>query len=345
MTAAKTALLVWPRAGAHRDANPAGRSSAGCCVDPHQRHPRRAGNADLYWRYRVDCGRGKSNCHEPPALRSQPGRVTEILAAGPAERVVFLPANPPARRLAEALVALGKRPRRDGALRRQPEAEGHRPGRHGCSAPAAASSCRKRACSPRRRSSCPSPCSSSSAGRPSASLKSRPACPTLQPQRPLSHPPGATGPTNRLLSASELTALLLSRAEAGFEARPAPGASLSDLDIDAVSLRDRLPGWWGKAGSACWSAAGCLTAAGARRARDRTDCQHTRASSCSAGAAEIPPQRADHAHPLSRHRRWPTSSCTAMHGAAARADPSGRDLRDGEHAAGHADRRDGADRK
>ena len=43
-----------------------------------------------------------------------------------------------------------------------------------------------------------------------------------------------TGASNRLLSPPELTALLLSRDEAGFEARPAPGASLRDLDLGAV---------------------------------------------------------------------------------------------------------------
>ncbi len=45
-----------------------------------------------------------------------------------------------------------------------------------------------------------------------------------------------TGDRNRLLSSSELTALLLERGEAGFEARTAPGATLDDLDpaqIDA----------------------------------------------------------------------------------------------------------------
>ena len=42
------------------------------------------------------------------------------------------------------------------------------------------------------------------------------------------------GAGNRLLGAAELTALLLSRDESGFEARPAPGAALEDLDRDAV---------------------------------------------------------------------------------------------------------------
>ena len=45
---------------------------------------------------------------------------------------------------------------------------------------------------------------------------------------------GRAGARNRLLSAAELTALLLSRDESGFESRPAPGAALADLDRDAV---------------------------------------------------------------------------------------------------------------
>lgn len=44
-----------------------------------------------------------------------------------------------------------------------------------------------------------------------------------------------TGARNRLLSAAELTALLVSRDEAGFAGRPAPGASLSDLDRDHIA--------------------------------------------------------------------------------------------------------------
>ncbi len=56
---------------------------------------------------------------------------------------------------------------------------------------------------------------------------------------------GRAGARNRLLSAAELTALLLSRDESGFEARPAPGAAAADLDHDAVDayvagLRDTV---------------------------------------------------------------------------------------------------------
>lgn len=43
-----------------------------------------------------------------------------------------------------------------------------------------------------------------------------------------------TGAQNRLLSAAELGALLLARAEAGFEARPAPSAGLTDLELTLV---------------------------------------------------------------------------------------------------------------
>ena len=65
---------------------------------------------------------------------------------------------------------------------------------------------------------------------------------------------------NRLLSAPELTALLLSRDVAGFEARPAPGATLNDLDMGAVdayaqALRDAAGGNWERT----LAARGCLT--------------------------------------------------------------------------------------
>lgn len=43
-----------------------------------------------------------------------------------------------------------------------------------------------------------------------------------------------TGAQNRPLSAAELGALLLARAEAGFEARPAPSAGLTDLELTLV---------------------------------------------------------------------------------------------------------------
>jgi len=60
---------------------------------------------------------------------------------------------------------------------------------------------------------------------------------------------GRAGAQNRLLSAAELTALLLSRDESGFESRPAPGAALADLDRDAVDAyvtglrRTKGEGW------------------------------------------------------------------------------------------------------
>lgn len=44
-----------------------------------------------------------------------------------------------------------------------------------------------------------------------------------------------TGARNRLLNAAELTALLVSRDEAGYAGRPAPAASLDDLDPDHVA--------------------------------------------------------------------------------------------------------------
>lgn len=72
------------------------------------------------------------------------------------------------------------------------------------------------------------------------------------------------GAGNRLLAAAELTALLLERDAAGFEARPVAGADLGSLDEAAIAAylaaRHTPPG-------ADWQAAllarGCLTASGA----------------------------------------------------------------------------------
>lgn len=69
-----------------------------------------------------------------------------------------------------------------------------------------------------------------------------------------------TGSTNRLLSAPELTTLLLSRAEAGFEARPAPGAVLADLDPSVVlAYVDQLPGTVGEGWQRVLASRGCLS--------------------------------------------------------------------------------------
>jgi ATP-dependent DNA helicase RecG len=64
---------------------------------------------------------------------------------------------------------------------------------------------------------------------------------------------------NRLLSPSELTGLLLSRDVAGFEARPAPGAALRDLDPGAVEAYvESLPDATGESWERTLAARGCL---------------------------------------------------------------------------------------
>ncbi len=71
------------------------------------------------------------------------------------------------------------------------------------------------------------------------------------------------GARNRLLSATELTALLLSRDESGFEARPAPSAALADLDRDAVDgYVAGLPGTAGEGWQRVLLDRGCLTELG-----------------------------------------------------------------------------------
>ncbi|MCX6028227.1 MAG: putative DNA binding domain-containing protein [Chloroflexi bacterium] len=71
-----------------------------------------------------------------------------------------------------------------------------------------------------------------------------------------------TGRENRLLTTSELSGLLLARSEAGFESRPAPGASLADLDPAAVqSYLDALAAPAGESWQRLLLARGCLTEA------------------------------------------------------------------------------------
>jgi ATP-dependent DNA helicase RecG len=71
-----------------------------------------------------------------------------------------------------------------------------------------------------------------------------------------------TGAQNRLLSATELSALLLARDEAGFESRPAPGATLDELDaIQVQGYVDALGGGAGGSWQKAFLARGCLTQA------------------------------------------------------------------------------------
>jgi ATP-dependent DNA helicase RecG len=68
------------------------------------------------------------------------------------------------------------------------------------------------------------------------------------------------GKENRLLTSSELSGLLLARSEAGFESRPAPGATLTDLDPATVqSYLDALAAPAGEGWQRLLLARGCLT--------------------------------------------------------------------------------------
>ena len=73
-----------------------------------------------------------------------------------------------------------------------------------------------------------------------------------------------SGAANRLLTASELTGLLLARGEAGFEARPVPAATLADLNmtqVDAYLAALGVP--TGEAWQSVLLARGCLVGAAA----------------------------------------------------------------------------------
>ncbi|GAB4559515.1 MAG: ATP-binding protein [Anaerolineae bacterium] len=69
------------------------------------------------------------------------------------------------------------------------------------------------------------------------------------------------GGHNRPLSAEELRHLLLDRGELGFEARPVPGATLDDLDLDAArNYIRRLDGLQDRSLDAALAVRGCLVA-------------------------------------------------------------------------------------
>ena len=70
-----------------------------------------------------------------------------------------------------------------------------------------------------------------------------------------------TGTHNRPLTASELRRLLLDRGETGFEARPVPGATMEDLDWEAVTQYvQQLEGFAPDGMTAALLARGCLVA-------------------------------------------------------------------------------------
>ncbi len=193
----------------------------------------------------------------PPYDLDRP-QLDNLLAAGPGERAAFLPANPAPARLAETLVALANA--HGGLVLIGVSPSGKATGINESEEGRAASQ---------------------TLVQEAGLLATPPLILPLVTFVPLDAgktlcvaqvPPGMphayslngryltrTGAANRLLSASELTALLLSRAEAGFEARTAPGATLADLDLDAVlAYVDQLPGLVGEGWQRVLASRGCL---------------------------------------------------------------------------------------
>ncbi len=194
-----------------------------------------------------------------PLYALSPEELERALAGGPGERVVFMPANPAPARLAEALVALANA--HGGMVLLGVTPSGKVTGLdEGETAPATAQALVQEAglvATP--------PLILPLAG--CLSVAGKTICVAqVPPGMPHAYNVNGryltrTGPTNRLLSASELTALLLSRAEAGFEARPVPDASLADLDMEAVQAYvDRLPGLVGEGWQRILISRGGLTA-------------------------------------------------------------------------------------
>lgn len=183
----------------------------------------------------------------------------QVLSAGPAERVVFMPANPPASRLAEALVALANA--HGGLVLLGVSASGKVSGLEDTDEARGA----LQALVQEAGLLATPPLILPLAGFISVDGKTAGVA-QVPPGMPHAYSLNGryltrTGANNRLLSASELTALLLSRSEAGFESRPVPGASLAELDIDAVQAYvDMLPGLVGEGWQRVLATRGCLAA-------------------------------------------------------------------------------------
>lgn len=175
-----------------------------------------------------------------------PEEVERLIAAGPSERVVFLAANPSPVRLAEPLVALANA--HGGVVLLGVSPGGKVSGVDDTDEGRAAAQAfvQEAGLLATPPLILPLPSFAELAGGKTVCIAQVP------PGMPHAYNLNGryltrTGSTNRLLSASELTALLLSRAEAGFEARRVPGATLPDLDPEAVlAYVDKLPGTVGE---------------------------------------------------------------------------------------------------
>lgn len=180
---------------------------------------------------------------------------TALLARGQGERVAFLPANPSPARLAETLVALANA--HGGLVLIGVSGSGKAQGIDQESEASARELVQAAGLIASPPLILPPPRGVSLDGKRVLAVEVPPGMPHAYNLngRYLTR----SGAANRLLSAPELTALLLSRDVAGFEARPAPGATLNDLDVGAVdayieSLADAGENW-----QRTLIARGCLT--------------------------------------------------------------------------------------
>jgi ATP-dependent DNA helicase RecG len=157
-----------------------------------------------------------------PGEDLSPAEIERLLAGGPGEAVVFLPANPSPARLAENLIALANT--HGGVVLMGVSASGKPLGVE--AGEAAIEAVRGAGLLSTPPLILPVPTLVEIAEKTLCVAFVPPGLPHVYSLdgRYL----GRAGARNRLLSASVLTALLLSRDEAGFEARPAPGAALED---------------------------------------------------------------------------------------------------------------------
>jgi ATP-dependent DNA helicase RecG len=184
-----------------------------------------------------------------------PEELAAQLARGQGEALAFLPANPSPVRLAETLVAMANA--HGGAVLVGVGAGGKPQGLDDAGAPAARELIQAAGLMASPPLILPPPRIVSLDGKRIVAAEVPPGMPHAYSVngRYLTR----SGATNRLLSAPELTALLLSRDLAGFESRPAPGATLHDLDIGAVDAYVASFGDAGENWQRALAARGCLS--------------------------------------------------------------------------------------
>jgi len=184
--------------------------------------------------------------------------IAQVLASGPGERVVFAPPHTAAAKLAESLAALANG--HGGALVVGVTASGRVVGVAEDDLRAEQENLQAAALMPTPPLILPLPRTVEYQGKQLCIYEVPPGLPHVFSLNGRYLVRAGNGNHNRLLTAGELSSLLLERSEAGFEARPAPGATLDDLDPAQVEDYANVLGPAGNANrEKLLLARGCLT--------------------------------------------------------------------------------------